>query len=62
MPLFEYYMLKDEVWLAVHPEKNDGREAHLACVQSRLGRKLTIDDLQYLPVNRVALFFAGKII
>ena len=46
----DFYMVKDEVWLSVAPT----RESILcfACLESRLGRPLTLDDFPRLPINR----------
>ena len=54
--LQEYYMLKDELWNKINPE----REGMLCidCAERRLGRKLTPSDFADLPVN--TLEFGSK--
>jgi hypothetical protein len=45
----EYYMVTDEVWLAVNP-KRSGMMC-IGCVEARLGRELTASDFTDAPVN-----------
>ncbi len=46
----EYYMIRDELWLKINPD----RAGHLciACVERRLGRRLTPVDFTDARVNR----------
>lgn len=64
----EAYMLKSHVWeKAIRASEGKGRHAafnrqllHLACVETLIGRELTLDDLTDAPINAAARFFAGK--
>ena len=42
VPTFDYFMLREEVWLLVH--KTDRGMMHLECVEDRLGRTLRRTD------------------
>ena len=42
VPTFDYFMLREEVWLLVHT--NDRGMMHLECVEERLGRTLRRTD------------------
>lgn len=56
--LGEYYMLHDDLWERIHPEK----QGHLciACVECRLGRELVAADFIDVKVNTDAgLFHRG---
>lgn len=66
----EDYMVHDHVWQeavdwrALNREKNDadlpkgGIYLHLACLEKRLGRRLTLDDLKDVPCNAGIRYFS----
>ncbi len=45
----EYYMVRDEAWLAAHPSR-DGMLC-IGCLEGRLGRELLPGDFVDAPVN-----------
>lgn len=50
----DYYMVTDQVWISAGvPEK---AELHLTCLETRLGRRLTIEDFTDVPVNQMIRF------
>lgn len=46
----EYYMIKDEIWLAVNPD-DDGMMC-IGCVEEVLGRELAPEDFTDCPLNQ----------
>jgi len=51
-PCHESYMVRDEVWAAVGMPQEG--VLHVACLERRLGRALTPEDLTAAPVNEMA--------
>ena len=47
----EYYMLKDWLWLLVHPSRKG--KLCLSCVETRLGRRLVPNDFSDAPINEL---------
>jgi hypothetical protein len=45
----EYYMLRDEIWLAANPEQRG--MLCIGCVEGRLGRRLGPEDFLVCPLN-----------
>ena len=52
--LDEYYMLRDDLWEQLHPDK-DGNLC-IGCVEQRLGRHLNASDFTDLPINNTEQF------
>ena len=50
----DYYMVKDGVWLSVMPTKKG--YLHLACLEEKLSRKLTLEDFTDARVNATVRF------
>jgi hypothetical protein len=59
----EWYMVRDNVWLAAVPwdaRRARGRRARgstflcIGCLEARLGRRLAPGDFMYLPINEPA--------
>ena len=46
---YDYYVVHDSVWLSVMPSKKG--LLHFSCLENRLGRRLTLDDLKDCPAN-----------
>jgi hypothetical protein len=51
----EYYMLKDEIWLAAN-EGSDKGMLCIGCVEQNIGRRLTKKDFTNAPINGYAFF------
>jgi len=45
----DYYMLKDHIWLNIHPQKNG--MLCMACAEQKLGRPLKQDDILICPLT-----------
>lgn len=52
------FMLLDKVWEEANKQETCGY-LHLGCVEKRLGRALTIDDFEALPIN-LAFFYGWE--
>lgn len=56
-PNHDLYMLIDNVWSTAGFEADD--QSHVACVETRLGRRLSLQDFSDAPVNDVIRFGAS---
>ena len=51
--LGEYYMVRDEFWLAANPDR--AGMLCIGCLERRLGRELTSSDFTDCPLNQESL-------
>lgn len=49
LPVDDQYMVKDELWKKFHGSPRG--VLHIACLEKRMGRPLTLDDLTRAPIN-----------
>lgn len=60
--LGDYCMMRTEVWHQVMPTDNGAGKLCIACIEKRLGRKLTYEDFGFVPLNFRVLFSGSNIV
>lgn len=59
MHIDEYYMVTDEIWRAVVPERYG--MLCIGCLEGRLGRKLSKDDFSDAPLNGFTIWQSQRL-